>query len=188
MAAYVGTYIAYPRQLAIKSQVIADAFGRIGRLPLASPIRVTPSPEDGYRMRARLHVRESRVGFFREGTHDLCDAKQTRQLLPSSFDALERLGDLLKSRGIDAREIELSENVDASDRAVAFDTAAAVDARTLEALGATDGITGIVTSFGTHGRAQVRDRVTLSGGETVTLQRHVHARSSRAIAFFSRRS
>ena len=58
---------------------------------------------------------------------------------------------------------------------MAFDTAAAVDARTLEALGAIDGITGIVTSFGTHGRAQVRDRVTLSGGETVTLQRHVHA-------------
>ena len=38
------------------------------------------SPDRGYRMRARLHVRGGRVGFFREGTHDLCDAAATGQL------------------------------------------------------------------------------------------------------------
>src|SRR4051794_12306642 len=34
-------HIAYPRQLEIKAQVIADAFGRIGRLPLAVPVPVS---------------------------------------------------------------------------------------------------------------------------------------------------
>ena len=42
-------------------------------------------------MRARLHVRGGRIGFFREGTHELCDARATRQLLPATCDALERL-------------------------------------------------------------------------------------------------
>src|SRR5436190_2539400 len=59
-------HIAYARQLELKSLVIADAFARIGRLPLASAVRVTPSPEEGYRMRARLHVGGARIGFFRE--------------------------------------------------------------------------------------------------------------------------
>ena len=74
-------HIAYPRQLTIKSEVIADAFKRIGRIELPAPVTVAASPEEGYRMRARLHARGSRLGFFREGTHDLCDAKTTRQLL-----------------------------------------------------------------------------------------------------------
>src|SRR5262245_57915045 len=85
------SHIAYPRQLAIKGQVIADAFARIGKLTLPAPVPVEASPEDGYRMRARLHVRGSRLGFFREGTHDICDARATRQLLPATADALERL-------------------------------------------------------------------------------------------------
>ena len=66
--------------------MIADAFKRIGRLELPAPVVVAGSPEDGYRMRARLHVRGSRFGFFREGTHDLCDARATRQLLPATLE------------------------------------------------------------------------------------------------------
>src|ERR1043166_4219450 len=50
------SHVAYPRQLAIKSDVIRDAFARVGRYPLDRPIDVAPSPEEGYRMRARLHV------------------------------------------------------------------------------------------------------------------------------------
>src|SRR5215467_8627209 len=104
-------HIEYARQLAIKSDVIADAFARIGHVELPAPVRVAPSPEEGYRMRARLHVRGQRYGFFREGTHDICDARATRQLLPSSCDVLDRLAaalrsiDAAKSHGL--REIEL---------------------------------------------------------------------------------
>jgi 23S rRNA (uracil1939-C5)-methyltransferase len=139
-------HIEYTRQLAIKSDVIADAFARIGHVELRGPVRVAPSPEEGYRMRARLHVRGQRYGFFREGTHDICDARATRQLLPSSCDALDRLTAALRS--VDAgnaqglREIELSENVDASGRAVCLEMAGAMDARTVQRLAQTDGLTG----------------------------------------------
>src|SRR5882672_814206 len=65
-------HIAYPRQLEIKAEVIADAFGRIGRLKLPSRVQVSRSPEDGCAMRARVDVRGRRDGFFR------------RQLLPAT--------------------------------------------------------------------------------------------------------
>src|SRR6266545_1392320 len=100
-------HIAYARQLDIKSQVIGDAFGRIGRLPLAAPVPVRPSREAGYRMRARLHLRAHRIGFFREGTHDVCDPRPTRQLLPATCDALELLAAAIQTLGIDTiREVE----------------------------------------------------------------------------------
>src|SRR5262245_23498526 len=55
-------HMEYARQLEIKAQVVADAFARIGRLTLSAPVSVRPSPESGYRMRARLHVRGARWG------------------------------------------------------------------------------------------------------------------------------
>ena len=159
-------HIAYPRQLAIKAQVITDAFARIGHLTLPSPIAVASSPEEGYRMRARLHVRGHRVGFFREGTHEVCDARDTRQLLPESCDVVDRLAAALRSLGADAvREIELSENIDARERAVHFETSERVDARILDKLSSIDGITR-----GPH----VTDRLRLGESE-VTLRRHVQA-------------
>src|ERR1700687_2463798 len=73
-------HIAHEYQTEIKSAVIVDAFKRIRHLEPPGPIRVRRSREDGYRMRARLHVRAGQIGFFREGPHDLCDVRQTRQL------------------------------------------------------------------------------------------------------------
>src|SRR5262245_6894834 len=61
-------HITYARQLDIKAQVIADALARIGRIPWKDPIPVAASPDEGYRMRSRLHLRDGRIGFFREGT------------------------------------------------------------------------------------------------------------------------
>jgi|SRR5689334_15693830 len=159
-------HIAYPRQRAIKAQVIADAFARIGRLQLPGEVGVAASPEDGYRMRARLHVRGRRVGFFREATHDVCDARDTRQLLPATCDVVDRLAAALRSVGADAvREIEVSENVEASQRAVHFVTAERVDRRIVDTLSTIDGITR-----GPH----VTDTLRL-GDAAVTLRRHVQA-------------
>lgn len=165
-------HIGYARQLDIKAQVIADAFGRIGRLALPSAVRVAGSPEAGYRMRARLHVRDRRAGFFREGTHELCDARATRQLLPATCDTLDRLIAGLASLGLDAvREIELSENVDASDRVVCFDVPSAIGAGACERLAQTEGLTGLGPD------ASVTDRLTIGDAAPVVLRR-------RALAFF----
>jgi len=163
-------HISYPRQLAIKSDVIADAFARIGRVALPGPVRVAPSPEEGYRMRARLHVRGQRYGFFREGTHDICDARATRQLLPASCDALDRLTAAIRSvdAAQDVREIELSENIDGSGRAICVDAASAMDVRTVQRLSQTEGLTG----FGPD--ATVTDALTIDGASLV-LRRNVLA-------------
>jgi 23S rRNA (uracil1939-C5)-methyltransferase len=159
-------HIAYARQLAIKSQVIADAFARIGHVQLPSAVHVAPSPEEGYRMRARLHVRGTRLGFFREGTHDICDVRPTRQLLPSTCDALDRLQARIRSLGMtDLREIELSENIDASERVVNIDAATAIDDRLVQKLSDVDGLTE---------GPYVADVLTIDGS-TLNLRRHVRA-------------
>jgi tRNA/tmRNA/rRNA uracil-C5-methylase (TrmA/RlmC/RlmD family) len=160
------SHIAYPRQLEIKSQVIADAFRRIGHLELASPVAVAGSPEDGYRMRARLHVRGWRFGFFRESTHDLCDARDTRQLLPATIDALERLMAAIRSVAVESvREIELSENVDASERVVHLDSPEPIDPRLVDKLVSIDGFTP---------GPYVTDTLEI-GGTRLKLRRHVRA-------------
>jgi 23S rRNA (uracil1939-C5)-methyltransferase len=154
-------HIAYPRQLEIKAAVIADAFGRIGRLPLAAPVAVAGSPEDGYRMRARLHVRDGRWGFFREGTHTLCDARATRQLLPATCDAVDDVVTRLAVLGAaDVREIELSENVDASERAMHLEGGEAATVASDPALARA------------LGPPTVTDRLSIRGHE-VALDRHV---------------
>lgn len=169
-------HVAYARQLEIKSLVIADAFARIARLQLPAPVAVAPSAEAGYRMRARIHMRGGQLGFFREGTHDICDAAQTRQLLPETLDALTRLGAALRSLGPDASyEIEVSENLDASHRAVHLDGGAPFGARTLDLLAGTDGLTGLASSTGSRGDVYVTDVLALEGHAPVSLRRHVLA-------------
>src|SRR5262245_1173910 len=84
------SHIAYSRQVVLTAGIIADAFTRIGRIPVDEHVAVTPSPETGYRLRARLHVSGRAAGFYREGTHELCDAKSTNQLSPGAMDAIER--------------------------------------------------------------------------------------------------
>src|SRR5262249_16301354 len=138
-------------------------------------LAVAASPEEGYRMRARLHVRGRRVGFFREATHDLCDVRAAEQLPPETCDAVDRLTATMKSLGIDAvREIELTENVDASHRVVAVDTEGPIDSRAVGRLASTEGLTGLVSATGVHGDPHVVDRVDV-GGRAVVLRRHVLA-------------
>ena len=119
----VYAHIDYARQVALKSEVIADAFIRIGRIPLGSPVAVATSQESGYRLRARLHVAGGRPGFFREGTHQLCDAGATGQLLPESLTAIEAALSALGAGAAGVTSIEISENVAARERALHLELA-----------------------------------------------------------------
>ena len=123
----VFAHITYPRQLALKGEIIQDALGRIGRLPLREPPAVIASPERGYRMRARLHARDGRIGFFRESTHDVCDVASTGQLASATADWIAAAQDLLKrERGLAG--IEIAENVPGNQRAVHLDLHEGADA------------------------------------------------------------
>jgi 23S rRNA (uracil1939-C5)-methyltransferase len=127
----VYAHIAYPRQVGLKSEIVADAFTRIGHLPIESAVPIAPSPEAGYRMKARLRLTRDGVGFYREHTHDICDARQTRQLMPASLDAIDAAVSALKDTRGDVDAFELSENMAADQRALHADVVP--DARTLVA-------------------------------------------------------
>jgi 23S rRNA (uracil1939-C5)-methyltransferase len=110
--------VAYERQLTLKAEIIQDAFGRIGRIPLASLPIVIGSPEHGYRMRARLHARDGRLGFYREGTHDLCPVEGTGQLLPETVAWLASAEDVLRRDNLAGLVgLEFAENIAGRQRA-----------------------------------------------------------------------
>jgi tRNA/tmRNA/rRNA uracil-C5-methylase (TrmA/RlmC/RlmD family) len=111
-------HISIERQRSIKAEIVADAFARIGRHPLGGEVAVAPSPETGYRMRARLHVSGVRAGFYREGTHQLCDPGGTGQLLPESLAAAARVVRLVDQAGGVAKTMEIADNIAADQRSI----------------------------------------------------------------------
>jgi 23S rRNA (uracil1939-C5)-methyltransferase len=156
-------HVRYERQLQLKADILRDAFRRIGHIALESDIGVASGREHGYRLRATLHVRRGHVGFFREGTHDLCDAGPTGQLLPGTVAAVRSLTDVLGPRLTDCAEIVIAENVPATERVLHL---VARDGRSLGGisidLGALMEVTG-VTSASAGGRPAV-----VAGASTVS--------------------
>ncbi|MBA2301980.1 MAG: class I SAM-dependent RNA methyltransferase [Acidobacteria bacterium] len=115
------SFVSYPRQLLLKSEIIRDALLRIGRAPFEDVIEVAGSAEREYRMRARFHVRDGRPGFYREGTHEFCEPRQTGQVLDASIEAVEASVASLAAQGLGVASVELSENIAADQRALHFD-------------------------------------------------------------------
>lgn len=137
-------HIRYERQLALKVAIIEDTLRRLGRITLEAPPGIVASPVDGYRMRARLHARNGRIGFFREGTHSICDPAETRQLHAGTVAVLRVLAASLATL---PREtvvaIELSENIAASERALHLELAPDADPSRLATITDVDGLTGV---------------------------------------------
>jgi 23S rRNA (uracil1939-C5)-methyltransferase len=144
-------HITYAAQVRLKSEIVADAFSRIGRIPMSAPVAVAGSPEAGYRMRARLHVAGEAAGFYREHTHQICDVRQTGQLASGSVDAIDAaLSSAGDARGV-VEALEISENMAGDQRALHLDIVP--DARTFDAA-----LERIVTDVGLTG-ATARGRV-----------------------------
>jgi 23S rRNA (uracil1939-C5)-methyltransferase len=171
-------HIAYEEQRRLKGEVIRDALARVGRIPIEGLITVTPSPETGYRMRARLHLRSGRAGFFLEGTHQVCDAGMTRQLLPEAVRAVGDLAACLAAAQFTAdADIELSEDRAGGQRAMHVEPVGAPVSAPAPALERIDGVTGLTCSAarggparGVFGRPYVEDVV-----HGVRLRRHSRA-------------
>jgi tRNA/tmRNA/rRNA uracil-C5-methylase (TrmA/RlmC/RlmD family) len=135
---------------------------------------VMPSPERGYRMRARLHVQDGRAGFFREGTHVLCDPASTGQLADAAGAAIQSTAEALNAAGAQPVSIELTENVPADQRVLSVEVqnssrigqrvvSGIVAGGTIAGLAATDERGGRVT----WGDTAVADSlVRLTGGRT----------------------
>ena len=169
------SHITYSRQLQLKADIIRDALTRIGRLPLPAAPVVVGSPETGYRMRARLHVLGSRIGFFREGTHQLCDAAATGQLLPSTIEWIADTSDRLQRIASQVPEgrgradlhgplvtaLEIAENIPGDQRAVHVELQPGTDPGLYEDL--------------LPGPTEVTDSSRSPGGATLNLRRDARA-------------
>ena len=151
-------FIAYPRQLELKAQIIQDALARIGRLPLTTPPEVIGSPEDGYRMRARLHVQEGRIGFYREGSHAVCAAAPTRQLADATNTWIDGIGRTLPRQALQGlAAIELAENAGGDQRACHLEVHGGVEAAAFLPVAA--GLTGLSAARGDRPGVEVLDGV-----------------------------
>jgi 23S rRNA (uracil1939-C5)-methyltransferase len=181
------SHIAYPRQLAIKSDVIRDAFARTGRYPIDHAIDVAASQEEGYRMRARLHVHGARAGFYREGTHQLCDAGPTRQLLSETVAAVTAIAEVMHREASGAvTEIAISENIPGTERAAHLEIApgaqitdaqlqVALDAGGLRGISGRDMRTGQPVSAGIPAVTDTLGDVTDGRAREGTLQRRAES-------------
>jgi 23S rRNA (uracil1939-C5)-methyltransferase len=176
-------HVAYERQRMLKGEVIADAFRRLARLPLAAPPHVQASPEQGYRLRARLHAAGGRLGFFREGTHALCDAEGTGQLSAGTVAWIRHAERTLAPTAAAAiAGVEIAENIPETERTAHVEIRGAVDRDAWAPLA--DGLTGlsvqgergeVATIAGTPA---VTDRLAVAGAAgaaEVVLTRHTTA-------------
>src|SRR5262245_14199037 len=181
------SHIRYDRQLAIKSDVVRDAFARLGKYPIEQAIPVEGSPEEAYRMRARFHVHGVRAGFYRENTHQLCDAEPTRQLRADTVATVRAIAETVHRERPDAlTSIAITENVAADERAAHLECASgaaivpallerAVQAAGLRGLRLRDHGTGRRQSAGTPDGTDALRAVT--GGRAVegSLRRHAES-------------
>lgn len=174
--------IAYPRQVELKAAIIRDAFARIGKIPLEQEIVVVASPERGYRMRARFHVADGRIGFFREGSHQLCEPRQTGQVLEASLEAVEAAVASLAAQGAEVIGVELAENIAADQRALHVAVRELPRGDALERAAAAAGLTGCTARAMNEKTASAGDPIVsdtisaLTGGPaTGSLRRHPEA-------------
>ena len=158
-------HMAPARQRALKADIIVDAFRRIGKRPLVEPPAVWPSPEYGYRLRARLHVRHGQAGFFRENTHQLCDAGPSRQLRDDSLAAVAAVVIALGPAAGDCDAVTLSEDLAGHARVLHLDPRPGASPDPFQGrIQGLDGLTG-VTGVTTIASGRL---VTLAGAPAVS--------------------
>ena len=177
-------HVAYERQRQLKGEIIRDAFGRLGRIPLDRAPDVMASPERGYRMRARLHAVNGRLGFYREESHELCDAIETGQLSESTSEWIAAAQEMLRT-GSSGRvtAVEIAENIAGDERACHLDLREGADPSAYAALasglvGLTAQPAGSLESETLSGTPRVTDLIQVRDGDAgvpLRLTRNVRA-------------
>ncbi|HUI68065.1 MAG TPA: 23S rRNA (uracil(1939)-C(5))-methyltransferase RlmD [Nitrospirota bacterium] len=80
-------FIAYPAQLTYKQEILLDSLKRIGGMEPKQLLPIKPSsPSDHYRLRTQFTVRsvqgKQKIGFFRQGSHELIEVENAFLLHP----------------------------------------------------------------------------------------------------------
>jgi 23S rRNA (uracil1939-C5)-methyltransferase len=145
-------HLEYEAQLSAKAAFLRESLQRIGRIDWEPEIEVIPSDEFGYRSRAEIKVGsdgdgKTRIGFFRAGSHEICEIESCAILLPTANRELVRLHSERSLIPADATRVFVT----AGDEGVIVTPANGAGSRNAEvdALGtARQSIDGISYSFG----------------------------------------
>ena len=156
-------------QAAVKESVLQDALRRAGAA-WDGPIPVRPSPGEGWRTRATMHLERRpdglRLGFHGEGSHRVVDVQRCLQLSPAMMAAARALRAALAARPALARgvhDVELAESFDGRQLVVSLET----DLDPRQAAGASalaDSVPGL-TGFGVVAGEGRRRRFLLLRGD-----------------------
>lgn len=178
-------HIQYDRQRRLKGEIIADAFARIAKRPLDQAVDIAASPESGYRMRARVHVDQGRWGFYREGTHVMCDAAATQQLRLDTSAAIDAFCAAQSALMPRLAAITVCENVDATTRLLQLEGREGAARLSVIDDGVGDGVHGVTSIDGAvlWGASWVEDTARSIWPDVAPIDAHVTWRR-RPAAFF----
>lgn len=89
-------HLEYSAQLAAKAEFVRESLWRIGGIAWEQEIKVRSASEWDYRSRAEIKLARDaagslNIGFFRAGTHEVCDVAECPILLPSANRQLQHL-------------------------------------------------------------------------------------------------
>lgn len=89
-------HLDYALQLAAKVSFVRESLRRVGHIDWSHEIPIRAAAEFGYRSRAEIKVardeqKQPYIGYFRAGTHEVCEVHDCAVLLPTANRALQRL-------------------------------------------------------------------------------------------------
>lgn len=88
-------HLNYEAQLKAKAAFISEALRRVGRIDWPEPVEVQHAAEWAYRSRVQFKLDRSQqplqIGFYKLGSHEVCDVENCQILLPSLNQALQQL-------------------------------------------------------------------------------------------------
>ena len=77
--------------------MLRETLQRTGRIACDGPIKVIPSPDKNYRLRATFHVRDRQVGFVRERGNSVIPIQECSSLVPELNAFIPQANKLLAS-------------------------------------------------------------------------------------------
>ncbi|HEX8948463.1 MAG TPA: 23S rRNA (uracil(1939)-C(5))-methyltransferase RlmD [Dissulfurispiraceae bacterium] len=107
-------YIAYPRQVALKEEVLRDSLKRIAKIELDLAPSLLHNDPWHYRYRGQFKADAGKVGFYREKTREVIDIESSPLMIPEVNEGLARARSIIKDRGgvhplfDDIRDIHIS--------------------------------------------------------------------------------
>jgi 23S rRNA (uracil1939-C5)-methyltransferase len=84
-------HLQYDAQRKVKAEFIRESLRRMGGIDWQEEIEVIAAEEFGYRARAEIKLAEDQIGFFKAGSHDICEVIECPILLPAANAALREL-------------------------------------------------------------------------------------------------